>query len=163
MLDFAFPNPANNNDVFGWIQSHLTGQNPDIFLTLADIYSAATKPGTSKDRAWGTVTPRTLMFQRFFWKIKPDSSHYEIVEALHECGFTPQVLETLPEAILTPLQDAIAMCQPRPPPNWPPELLELVKRTDVGLILKSGQPLRHTGAHLLVSHYTNLLFPCDAH
>jgi anaphase-promoting complex subunit 1 len=74
-----------------------------------------------------------------------------IVEAMHGAGMTPRVLETLPEALLAPMQDAIAMCQAKPPSSWSRELLELVNRGDISLILEPGRRPRQSAANLLVS------------
>lgn len=82
------------------------------------------------------------MFEQLFGLLRSSTHRYNAVVAMHECGFTPQILETLPEAILTPLQDIIFMCQPNPPPSWPKELLSLVSRTDISAVLEPGRPWR---------------------
>jgi len=79
------------------------------------------------------------MFKRIF-DLKPFRSYADIVEALHACGFTPRVLDTLPESVLTPLQDAISMCQPNPPPSWSKDLLQLVNRGDINMALQLRRP-----------------------
>lgn len=61
---------------------------------------------------------------------------------MSRCGFTVDILETLPEAILTPLRDAISMCQSRPPTSWSKELLALVHRSDIATMLKRHKPLQ---------------------
>lgn len=61
---------------------------------------------------------------------------------MSRCGFTADILETLPEAILTPLRDAISMCQSRPPTSWSKELLALVHRSDIATMLKRHKPLQ---------------------
>jgi len=63
---------------------------------------------------------------------------------MHDCGFTPQILETLPEAVCIPLQDVIFMCQPNPPSSWSKSLLTLVNRADVGGALRSSDTWRTT-------------------
>jgi len=85
------------------------------------------------------------MFQRFFARLGSTSSRFDVVVAMHDCGFTPQILETLPEAILTPLQDVISICQPSPPPSWPEDLLKLVGRPDMCAVLR---PRKSTKAPL---------------
>jgi anaphase-promoting complex subunit 1 len=80
--------------------------------------------------------PRTLMLKRFLATFTHSMSHAQIVELMYGCGFTAEVLETLPEAVLVPLKDAISMCQARPPSNWFPELLALVHRSDIATVLK---------------------------
>ena len=71
-------------------------------------------------------------------------------EAMRDCGFTSLVLETLPEAVLAPLLDAISLCQPHPPSQWSHELLELVNRSDISLILSSEKRPRLATSSILV-------------
>lgn len=97
------------------------------------------------------------MFKRFFNLIKANTTAVQMVEAMKECGLTNHVLETLPEAILIPLQDAIALCQPHPPSSWSDEMLDLVKRTDISLILTSNKRHRPAMSNILVSYLLSLL------
>ena len=133
------PEPPALYCVYGWIQSLLTRKSGSKFLTLPEIYSTATHVASGDDlrrQIWDSATPRTLMFARLFERLGPASGHHQMVEAMHECGFTPRILESLPEAILTPLQDSIFMCQPNPPSSWPDELVQFVSRSDISSILK---------------------------
>lgn len=82
------------------------------------------------------------MFKRFFSLLVSTTTHAEVVELMSQCGFTVDVLETLPEAVLTPLKDAISMCQSRPPATWSKELLALVHRSDIATVLKRHKPLQ---------------------
>lgn len=82
------------------------------------------------------------MFKNFFSSLTPAITHVEVVELMHRCGFTVDILETLPEAVLTPLKDAISMCQSRPPTAWSKELLALVHRSDIATMLKRHKPLQ---------------------
>ena len=102
------------------------------------------------DSRWDAVVPRTLTFKRFFKVLKRDASAVEMVEAMQECGMTPHFLDTLPEAVLVPLQDAISLCQPHPPASWNKELLDLVKRSDISLVLAPSKP-RSAISNILVS------------
>lgn len=102
-----------------------------------------------QDKRWDAITTRTLMFKRFFKVIKPKSTAVGMVEAMQDCGFNNYVLETLPEAVLAPLQDAISLCQPHPPSQWSNDLLDLVKRSDISLIVKPTRRLRHAMANIL--------------
>lgn len=83
-----------------------------------------------------------------------------MVEAMQDCGLTNHVLDTLPEAILVSLRDAIALCQPHPPSSWPEEMLEFVKRTDISLVLTSNKRPRPAMSNILVSG-TSLEFTLD--
>jgi anaphase-promoting complex subunit 1 len=82
------------------------------------------------------------MFERLFARLGAATHRFEAVVAMHECGFTPQILETLPEAILTALQDVISICQPNPPLSWPDDLLAFVGRTDMSGVLNPSKTWR---------------------
>lgn len=132
--------------MLNWIQEKITGMGGDPFPTLADVYSTATQQSqkdSPDERRWARITPRTLMFRDFFNSLTSMSSHVQIVETLHRCGFTNEVLDTLPEAIATPLRDAISMCQSHPPPTWSKGLLTLVDRTDISAAFKPDRLFRH--------------------
>jgi anaphase-promoting complex subunit 1 len=100
---------------------------------------------------WDSIIPRTMMFTRLFASLKSNANAVEIVEAMQKCGFTPYVLETLPEAVLVPLQDAISLCQPHPPKYWPASLLSLVKRGDMSSVLSSHTQKTQALSSILVS------------
>lgn len=114
-------------------------------------------PATSTTRVL-TQLPRIRMFDDLFRKLE---SHREsparFVEAMHESGITNLVLESLPEAILVPLRDAIAQCQPNPLPGWSTGMLELVDRADVDSILLSSGSHRSQSTNVLVGHIHTLL------
>lgn len=84
--------------------------------------------------------PRTSMFNKFFSSLTPSTTYVEVVELMNRYGFTVNILESLPEAVLTPLKDAISMCQARPPTAWSKELLALVHRSDIAVMLKRHRP-----------------------
>ena len=100
---------------------------------------------------WRKVTPRTHMFRRLFAFLDPSSGPVDMMVAMHQCGFTAHVLETLPEAILVPLQDVILACQPNPSPSWNVGLLALVKRPDIGSLLRPVKMWRGLGSDVTVS------------
>jgi len=140
--------PSDTYCVLSWIQAHLTAKPTSEFPTLAKVYATASRDllaETSRSRLWDALTPRTVMFARLFGLLSSVKNHVEMVVAMHECGFTPQILETLPEAVLTPLQDVIFMCQRHPPPSWSMDLLALVNRTDMAGVLKPGKIWRANG------------------
>ncbi|QUC23151.1 uncharacterized protein UV8b_07392 [Ustilaginoidea virens] len=146
------PQPPVRPDVLEWIQSRFSGIRGKPYLTPADIYYASSRVSEAdklEDKKWSSITARTLMFKRFFKVVKPKSTAVEMVEAMQACGFTNLILQTLPEAVLVPLQDAISLCQPHPPPDWSNELLDLVKRSDISLIMKPGRRPRHALANIL--------------
>ncbi|ROT38402.1 hypothetical protein SODALDRAFT_350637 [Sodiomyces alkalinus F11] len=148
--------PALFSDIIEWIRSCLTKGDRSPFPTLRNLYDAGTpawghEQQQPPDLRWDPITPRTLMFVRFFDKTGPRSDAVSMVEAMHAAGITKRVLETLPEAILTPLRDVISRCQPRPPASWSKELLHLVGRGDISLILETRKKPR--------SNLTDILAP----
>ncbi|KAK2038875.1 hypothetical protein LZ31DRAFT_635127 [Colletotrichum somersetense] len=139
-------------DIFHWIQTCLATGQYHPFLTLANLYHSQTVKADQdhpKDSRWASITPRTLMFKRLFEKLTPKSSPSSMVEAMHSAGISSRVLETLPEAVLTPLKDSISRCQARPPASWPKDLLELVNRGDSSMILAPTKNLQKSGANIL--------------
>ncbi|KAK3385988.1 putative APC1 protein [Podospora didyma] len=151
LFNISLDEPSADSCVLTWIQEHLTTEHGTDFPTLSQIYTTATRDehiSRPRQNLWNALTPRTLMFSKFFDLLRTTSSPYEMVVAMHTCGFTPQILETLPEAILTPLQDVIFMCQPNPPPNWPKTLLSLVNRTDISTVLQSKKGGRTLGSEI---------------
>lgn len=127
------------------------------YITPADIYYAGTRLSEtekSQDRRWDLILPRTLMFRQFFRFIKPSTPASQMVEAMRDAGMTTFVLDTLPEAVLVPLQDAISLCQPHPPSNWSKDLLELVNRSDINLVLNAGNRPKPTVSKILTPTHT---------
>jgi anaphase-promoting complex subunit 1 len=145
--------PAQRPDIVGWIQTCLLGNRATYYRTPADIfYASARLPEADKrfDSRWDALIPRITMFRQFFKLVRPTSSAVEIVEALRDSGMTPHILQTLPEALLVPLQDAISICQPHPPSTWSKDLLELVKRSDISYIIAPNERPRAAMTSILV-------------
>lgn len=145
--------PPERPDVFSWIQSRLIQDDRESYPTPGDIFyvnSRLSQSDLSWDNRWDKIVPRTLVFKRFFRIMRRDPTAVEMVEAMQDCGMSSHFLETLPEAILVPLQDAISMCQPHPPSSWSSELLQLVNRTDISLALASSKVPRQTVNNILV-------------
>ncbi|KAL7938885.1 hypothetical protein V8C35DRAFT_289468 [Trichoderma chlorosporum] len=156
-LKSPIPEPPDRPDILEWIQSRFIGLRVQHYITPADIfYTAAqlSEPNKMLDSRWNSILPRTLMLKRFFRLVKSNATAVKMVEAMKDCGLTNHVLETLPEAILVPLQDAIALCQPHPPSSWSDEMLELVKRTDISLILASNKRSRPAMSNILTPTHT---------
>lgn len=142
-------------DVFEWIQSRLAGRRGTHYVTPADLYYANSRLSDNEkkqDARWDAIVPRSLAFKRFFRLVKPGSTAVQMVEAMRECNISSYMLETLPEAILVPLQDAISLCQPHPPASWSKDLLELVNRSDISLILAPKKQPRTTTSSILVGY-----------
>ncbi|KAI1429055.1 hypothetical protein F5Y12DRAFT_589923 [Xylaria sp. FL1777] len=106
-------------------------------------------PGTSTTLV-STHLPRIKMFDDLFRRLESHKqSPTYFVEAIHQSKITSLILESLPEAILVPLRDAIAQCQPNPPPGWSTGMLELVDRADVDSILLPLTSHRNYSANVL--------------
>jgi anaphase-promoting complex subunit 1 len=146
--------PPSDYCILTWIQGHLATSRGTEYPTLSDLFANVTRDvlgGRLRGRLWASLTPRTLMFEKLFARLGVMTHRSEAVVAMHECGFSPQVLETLPEAVLTPLQDMISICQPNPPPSWSKELLALVSRTDMSGVLQPTKTWRVVGSDIKVS------------
>jgi anaphase-promoting complex subunit 1 len=74
----------------------------------------------------------------------------QFVEALFIAGVDLLMLETLPEALRAPFQEAIVQCQNEPPTSWSKDLLALVGREDVNTLLVPGQQACHSKTSILV-------------
>ncbi|KAI0379447.1 hypothetical protein F5Y04DRAFT_128875 [Hypomontagnella monticulosa] len=126
-------------NVFDWIQTNLIqGMDPSAFvppIRSAMLYS---------------ILPRTRILENLFRTLSlQNRSPVNFVEAMHQCGITPTILESLPEHVLVPLQDAIAQCRLAPPLHWSTELLDLVNRSDIGTILAPSNKLRIRSTNVL--------------
>ncbi len=134
--------PDEIPSIFEWIRLGLIGAQPGSFPSLKDVYSVLSqqnhKEATRGDEIWKEITPRTLMFRQFFHETKACASSAEVVEAMHKCGFTLTVIDTLPEGVATPFQDAIARCQQHPPRHWAKEMYDLIGRGDINMVLKAN-------------------------
>ncbi|KAI1817689.1 hypothetical protein GGS20DRAFT_531438 [Poronia punctata] len=94
--------------------------------------------------------PRIWMFIRLFQHDGLDKqSPASFVEAMYRSGIAGAVLESLPEALLVPLRDAITQCQSSPPVGWSAGLLELVNRADVGSVLSPVASHRNYSTNVL--------------
>ncbi|KAF7555133.1 hypothetical protein G7046_g6627 [Stylonectria norvegica] len=153
----SIPPPPLRPDVLDWIQCRLVGDKRGYHLTPADVFYANSRLSDAEkmcDRRWETVLPRTFMFKQFFGFLKPNPTAFQMVEAMRDSGITPLILETLPEAVLVPLQDAISIVQPHPPSSWSKDLLELVNRSDISLILEPGKRPKPSTSNILTPTHT---------
>ncbi|KAJ8063692.1 hypothetical protein OCU04_007557 [Sclerotinia nivalis] len=152
--------PFECPSIYTWIQNCLLARRLMPFLTLQDlvtIRSAIPTRGIRDLERWRSSTPRTLQLAQFFSCMQDGWSSVQVVEALSAAGVDKLFLETLPEAILAPLQEAIVECQSEPPTTWNKELLALVGREDVSMLLTSGRSSRNFQPSLLPpSHESNL-------
>ncbi|KAI2603574.1 uncharacterized protein GGS25DRAFT_99221 [Hypoxylon fragiforme] len=138
------PSQPSYWNVFDWIHMNLS-QEPNSSAFVPPIRSVMTYP----------IVPRTRMFEDLFKALSLRSrSPVDFVEAMYQSGITSLILESLPEYVLVPLQDAIAQCQPSPPTRWPKGLLELVKRDDMDSVLTRSNTLRVRSSNVLASNHT---------
>lgn len=133
-------------DVLNWVQSCLTRPN-----------ASTTAPnGIAKMPL--SALPQTRLLQRLFEALRfKQQTPVDFVEAMHNSGITPITLETLPESVLVPLQDAISQCQAQPLPEWSDAILHLVDRSDAGAVLSSLNGNRSHSSSLVVSRIPSIL------
>jgi anaphase-promoting complex subunit 1 len=146
--------PFDPPSVYDWIENSLVKRNVVPFVTLGDIIERRPGPGMHSSDRWAFITPRTALFVQFFSAIRPSSGPVEIIEALHAAGGSAEVLESLPEAVLIPLREAIVDCQSRPPVTWKSQLLSLVDREDVKMLLFPELQRKISPSSIVVSQVT---------
>ncbi|KAK2628833.1 hypothetical protein QTJ16_001936 [Diplocarpon rosae] len=131
-LNSLIPQPIQCPSVYDWIQSCLRTRSLMPFMTLPELIATrSTSTGNSlKSYQWSLLTPRTLLFAQLFSVIRTDWTPQQFVEALYSAGADQLLLETLPESVKAPIQEAIVKSQADPPSTWSNELLTLVGRED---------------------------------
>ncbi|KAK0106409.1 Anaphase-promoting complex subunit 1 [Cadophora gregata f. sp. sojae] len=158
-IDSSISEPFECPSIYDWIQGCLRTRSLTPFMTLPELVASHSTSGAVAPTGdqWSQLTPRTLLFERFFSVIRHDWSPQQIVEALSSAGADQLFLDTLPEAVLAPLQEAIVKSQAGPPATWSKELLSLVGREDIGMLLTPGQRPRQVQSTLLApTHEANL-------
>lgn len=152
------PEPFDCPSVYDWIQACLASKQLAPFMSLSSLVATRSSPfvASIQNHLWSQLTPRTLLFAHFFSIMERGWSPIQFVEALVVSGLNSYILETLPEAILAPLQEAIVQCQTEPPTNWNKNLLSIIGREDVNMLLSPGQRPRNTNATILVTSSTLL-------
>ena len=143
--------PSLPPSIYDWIEKSLIETNKPPFMTLTDVKNRTFHNCNSKiEEESSSITPRTSLFKMLFTTVHPNMSSIEIVEALYMSGFTIQILDTLPEALLVPFKEALIDCQSRPQVSWGEKLLTLVGREDVNMLLFPKQKARVSYASPLV-------------
>lgn len=152
--------PFECPSVYDWIQTCFTSGVRNDFMTLPLLLrtrSQGLARRTPSLDQWMRLTPRTLLFDKLFSLMLPNWSAVQFVEALFAVGVDTLLLETLPEAILIPLQEALAECQPEPPTTWSEKLLAMAGREDVKMLLNPAQRPQVAQSNLLApSHESNI-------
>jgi anaphase-promoting complex subunit 1 len=131
--------PFGCPSIYEWIQASLRNRALVPFLTLPELVATRSSKPSRDSREWTELTPRTLLFTQFFSSMQSTWSPARFVEALCTAGMDARLLETLPEAVLAPLQEAIVQCQIEPPTTWSKALLAMVGREDVTMLLTPGE------------------------
>jgi anaphase-promoting complex subunit 1 len=152
-INVSVSQPFECPTIYHWIQSCLRSRGLAPFMTLQELANRGSlnaKRHSQAHKEWFKLTPRTLIFMQFFRAMQAQWTPAQYIEALSSAGADLLFLETLPEAVLAPLQEAIVQCQTEPPLQWSKELLALVKREDVNMLLIPGQRPRQTQSTLLV-------------
>lgn len=153
---FSIPEPFECPEIFSWIQICIATKNLAPFMTLPEVVNNRSPVSNTYTRDldhWSRLTPRTLLFAKFFSAMRSDWTAPQFVEGLSTAGMDVLLLETLPEAVLAPLQEAIIQCQTQPPTTWSKDLLAIVGREDVNMILLPGQRSPYIVSTPLVSVY----------
>ncbi|CCU77023.1 putative Negative regulator of mitosis/putative negative regulator of mitosis [Blumeria hordei DH14] len=154
----SIPQPFECPSVYDWIQACVTSQYSTKFRTISDLF--VTNPllsGKNSHNRQMRLTPRTLVLNKFFDNIYSNCSPAHYVEALSNAGADSLMLETLPEAILAPIQEAMIQCQAEPPSHWSSTLLTLVGREDINLSLSLGKKPREVQSTALISSHESSL------
>lgn len=150
-IEFSLPEPFPPPSIYEWIQICLTSRSLMTFPTLSELVASRSNRLTTELDQWSKLTPRTLLFAQFFTSMRYDWAPVDFVEALSSAGMDTLLLETLPEAVLAPLQEAIVQCQAEPPTAWSKALLAIVGREDVNILLTPGlRPRNNQSSALLV-------------
>jgi len=150
-LEPPIAEPFDCPGIYDWIQACLMHRRLEPFVTMPGFIAAQSR----NFEQWLKLTPRTLLFTRFFSSMRDDWSSVQFVEALSSASLDILLLETLPETVLAPLQDAIVRSQSEPPTAWSKDLLAIVGREDVNMLLSPGQRPRNTQSALLVSNLSS--------
>lgn len=130
--DEPFPPPS----IFSFIENTLHNIS-SRFLTMVDIVASSR---SSQDNIWEQalrLTPRTLALVGSISGNKQRTPKSQ-VESLGRWGLTNSLIDSFPDGISTPFQEAIVCCQASPPVSWGPRLLELVDRNDIYLSIASN-------------------------
>lgn len=152
LIDLPPQEPFECPSIYNWIQASLTTHAWTPFFTLSELVASRSSNYVGTPGLWSMLTPRTLLFAQFFSSMHSGWSSTQFVEALCLAGMDTQLLETLPEAVLAPLREAIVHCQTEPPTTWSKDLLAMVGREDVNMLLTPGQRPRQLQSTLLVGH-----------
>ncbi|KXJ89990.1 hypothetical protein Micbo1qcDRAFT_148831 [Microdochium bolleyi] len=130
--------------VFEWITANLV-QHSDAKYLLPAVAS----------RLPQAVIHHLRLFERLFSILQAAPiAPTQLVEALNEAGFDAITLESLPDPVLVPLQDALARCRTNPPPEWSRKLLQLVGRSDIGSAFSTPAIADHQSTNIRLPNHS---------
>lgn len=132
-----------------WLEQAIQQGSVQPYLALDQIAamgSDAPVNHTSSEAA-KRLLPRISSLTHFVDRIRGVATNPpKTLERMVECGISSTVLETLPEAVLAPMYEAIAQCQSSPPTTWPQDMLRLVGREDLTALGQSSKSIVHSTA-----------------
>jgi anaphase-promoting complex subunit 1 len=123
--------------IYAWIEQALAPGFSFNFPSLGALLSS------SKDLQIDCAHffPRTTAISKYLVALRAcDLPSEKQVEAIVEAGISRRMLDTLPEAVRTIMNDAITRCQANPPTTWSKTLLRLVGREDLVLLSDVQRP-----------------------
>lgn len=123
--------------IFEWlnraVHPELSPQFPTLALLMRQPKSSP-RPQPDIEQYVSTITPRTIALGKYLRNVRSNSdSSVKAVEFMAQSSISIRMLETLPEAAMAPLREAIVRCQASPPTTWTSSLLKLVQREDLDL------------------------------
>lgn len=139
-------------------------QSSAPFLNLMDLVTATDRI-PRKGRLWQecfTLTPRTLALNGFFSELHRFSSSLDRIKLLYRWGLTRSVIETFPEGVSAPLQEAVMQAQVRASTSWNVTPLELIDREDLFMSMNTNNsppsttPLQPSLSHDAVRDFHNI-------
>ncbi|KAK5132980.1 hypothetical protein LTR08_008343 [Meristemomyces frigidus] len=145
---------------FQWFEHALQQHSTEAYPSLAVIAGLDSRAPVSTGfySMARSLTPRLCALSDMLAATSGLSvSPTTLVEQMQMHQIDSDVLETLPEAIAAPFQEAISRCEPEPPTSWPSTLLQLVGREDLQMDATSQKP---AALHLVVHPARDLQTVC---
>lgn len=140
--------------IFAWLERCVKSAPVEKFPTMTTVFvhlqDGPEQMGDTFPRAYNeqhldafsaSAMPRIVALSKYFERIKGRSlSAQRLVEVLVDCGITGEMLETFPEAVAAPFNEAISESRANPPMTWPTELLKLVNREELTITRRPNTP-----------------------
>lgn len=130
-----FPMPSDGPpSFFRWARALLSGekQRMQTIELLSPAHKDSNNPYQPKQISTRSVCPVTLALAKIYEALVVYSkSLHEFIEAISSLHFSLDDLERLPQAVATPIREAIAHCASNPLPHWSIEILIFIGRQDL--------------------------------